>query len=178
MPVSDVSNIAPILNEVVRINPEGLIELGVGFGKYGALCREVLDAVHGRCRPDQWEHRIFGLEGFMKYNNPVWGAYDQVFQGDFAQCADGIKGWPLVMMIDSLEHLEKAEAQTLLHQLVENNERVIISVPVGNCPQDGVFGNDYEKHRSTWSGPGEFSAYNYRVLHQGVCCVVSIKGVK
>jgi hypothetical protein len=175
--VSDISNIEPILNEVARIKPAGICELGVGFGKYGVLCREVLEAVEGRCRPDQWQTLIVGVEGFPEYNNPCWQVYNVIKTEDFRQSYEKVTGWPLVMMIDSLEHVEMTEAQTILRYLVENNQRVLISVPLGNCPQDGVFGNELERHRSTWTG-AEFRDYDYRVLHKGVCLVVIIQGVR
>lgn len=176
MPVSEITTIPPILAEVVTLNPPAILELGIGFGKYGVLCREVLDAVHGRCSPRSWKHKIFGVEGFADYENPCWSVYNEVAIADFTKHYHKIKNWPLVLMVDSLEHVEKVEARAILHHLVTNNRHIIVSVPVGERPQDAVFGNEYERHRSTWNGPSEFMNYRYKVLHNGVCCAVSITG--
>lgn len=176
MPVSEVTNISPILHEVGRRNPAGIMELGIGGGKYGVLCREVLDWVHGRVQPSTWEHRIVGIEGFPEYNNPAWGCYNEVYINDFRKTYHGVSGWPMVLMIDSLEHVEKDEAQALLAFLVAHNRHVIVSVPLGEHPQGAVFGNEFERHLSTWQ-EADFSLYDYRVLHKAVCLVVSIKGM-
>jgi hypothetical protein len=178
VPVSDISNIEPILREVVRLQPKRIYEAGIGFGKYGALCREVLEAVDGRCRPDQWQIEINGVDGFPAYNNPLWATYNNVVTADFRNIYGQISGYDVVLVIDSIEHVEKAEALTILYHLAQANRHLIVSVPVGDCPQDACFSNEYERHRSTWKGPGEFAAFNYRVLHSGVCVVVSIQGVR
>lgn len=178
MPVSDMYSVGPIMAEVARLNPKVVVDLGIGGGKYGVLCREVLDWVHGRCKKSDWQAIICGVEGFEEYRNPVWDAYTNVEINDILAVYESIQNCDLVMMIDSLEHLDKVTAGIVLATLVKNNKRVIISVPVGECPQGGVFGNEFERHRSTWSGPRDFDGYNFHVLHQGVCCVVSIQGEK
>ncbi len=175
IPVSDLGSIVPILTEVLLTNPEGTMDIGVGFGKYGVLCREVLEAVHGRCAPDTWEKRIVGIEGFEAYRNPAWDVYDEVQVADFTKVYESIVGWPLVLMIDSLEHVDKVTGEIILEYLVRNNGRVIVSTPVGECPQEGVFGNEFERHRTTFT-TSSFNKYAHRVLHSGVCHVVSIKG--
>ena len=177
MPVSDIRNIVPIMNEVARLDPEGIIDLGIGFGKYGVLCREYLEAVHGRCRIDQWERRIVGIEGHRAYENPAWGAYNEVIDGDIRSLWQQVKGWPLVLMIDSLEHFDELEARTILEYLVRNNKRVIVSVPLGVCPQGAEFGNEFETHRSVWSGRKDFEKYSFVVLREDERgLVISIKG--
>lgn len=178
MPVSEISNIPPILSEVVRLQPKTILDLGIGGGKFGTLCREVLDWVHGRVKPRTWKTQIFGVEGFEDYRNPAWGVYDDVWIEDFSKKAEYYRDIDCVLILDSLEHLEKAEAEVFLHQIVSQNKRVIVSVPLGHCPQGEVFNNTYEKHRSTWYGEQDFSQYNYRVLHRGVCLVLSIQGGK
>jgi hypothetical protein len=178
MPVSDVNNIAPILNEVVRLQPKHVLELGIGLGKYGVLVREVLDGVRGFTRPcqDTTSVEIWGAEGFDSYRNPAWGQYDGIIIRDFSTLDPPyFQASDLVMLIDSLEHLEKDKALDFLRVLVANTNNVIVSVPLGNCPQGAVFGNEFERHRSSWDGR-EFAEFESRVLYKGVCLVVSIKG--
>jgi hypothetical protein len=176
MPVSEMVNVPSIMNEIVRLQPKSICELGIGFGKYGVLCREALEAVNGKCRPGEWERLIIGYEAFPRYNNPCWEMYNVVITEDFTKCTSAIAMHDVVLMIDSLEHLEKDQARIFLDTLVRSNRQVIVSVPIGNWPQGAVFGNEFERHRSIWTGEEEFANYDYRVLHRGICLVVSIKG--
>lgn len=179
MPVSDYNSVAPIIHEVMRLKPTGIVELGIGFGKYGVLCREALEATEGRCSPSEWKVTINGVEGHKPYSNPCWDVYSHIIIGDFREMYEKIVGWPLVLMVDSLEHVDEVEAQAILEFLVRNNDRVIVSVPVGTCPQEGVFDNPLEKHRSTWY-KHSFDKYasHRHIIHEGVCVVASIKGIK
>jgi hypothetical protein len=175
MPVSDVNNIAPILSEVARLNPRSILDLGIGFGKYGVLCREVLEGVHGRCDPRLWNVRIEGVEGFEVYRNYVWAAYDRVHVEDFREHYTRYKDFDLVLMIDSLEHCEAEDSHRILSFLLSANKNVIVSVPKGVCPQGAVFGNELERHRSVWNSAADFAQYRPRVLHNGVCLVMSMQ---
>lgn len=181
MPTSDYANIEPIMSEIHRLQPERMIELGIGCGKYGALCRETLDGIYGRVTPDKWARTIHGVDVFRAYGfgptgskNPCWDCYDEVEIGDFSTM--DIAGWDLVLMVDSLEHLSPQIGEKFLAHLVESNRHVIISVPNGHMPQDEpVYGNPYERHLTTYYGR-EFNRYDPLTLHLGLCRVVSIKG--
>jgi hypothetical protein len=173
MPVSSIDSIPAIINEVYRLQPKTVMELGIGFGKMGVLCREVLDAMHGRCRPDQWETEIYGVEAHEPYKNPCWNVYSRIYIGDFT--AMPFMRVDLVLMIDSLEHLDPARGGAFLDAIVANNKHVIVSVPVEPCPQGAVFGNEYETHRTHYNG-SEFARFNPVILHRGLCQVMSIKG--
>jgi hypothetical protein len=178
MPTSEFGHVSPIIHEVKRLNPLGIVDLGIGCGKYGALCREALDFTYGRFDKGKWNTRIVGVEGFEAYRNSMWELYNTVVIADFAQQENysAIVGWDLILAIDCLEHLEREKAFEVLDYLVKNNKRVIVSVPLGHCPQDAVFGNEYERHRSVW-GYNDFSKYAYKSLVLGgVGMVVLIKG--
>jgi hypothetical protein len=177
MPVSSVENIAPIMIELERRQPSGVIDIGCGVGLYGALMRNYLDGRWGRVKKGDWKVHLMGVEGFPEYISPLWGAYDKVLIQDFTKMYEDIKGWPYALMIDSLEHCEKTEGKIILRSLVETNERVLISVPVGVCEQGAEFGNEFERHRTTFRGEQDFVGYDYRVLHEGGGqLVVVIKG--
>ena len=159
--------------EAARLSPKKVMELGVGFGKIGCLLRETLDAVAGRCRPDQWQTVINGVEGFEQYRNPCWHLYSSVVIADFRKMYEEVRGYGLVLMVDSLEHVKREEANALLDFLVAHNSNVLVSVPLGEYPQGVCHGNVLEAHRSTWTIQ-DFERFQHRVLHVGVCGVVSI----
>ena len=171
MPVSEIDNIPAIINQVARIHPSTVLDLGVGGGKYGVLCREVLDWKYGRVRRDDWKAKIYGMEGHYAYRNPAWGVYNHVFEEDFALTPpDFTIGYDLVLMIDSLEHIEKEKGKALLTHLIENNANVIVSCPDGDYPQGAVFGNELEVHRAVWT-KDDLKLMGGRVLYHGVCTV-------
>jgi len=156
-----------------------VLELGIGFGKWGVLLREVLDAMYGRCRPDQWKRVIYGMEIWEAYKNPCWLAYNDVCIEDFMNPYCYIPHPDLVLMMDSLEHLTPEVGRPFLEGLVKNNKHVIISVPNGYMPQDSSpYGNEYENHRWTFNGLAEFAHFEgVKLLYQGLCTVVSIPGL-
>ena len=176
MPVSDYHGVSAIMGEILRLSPKSVLELGIGFGKWGVLCRELLDAAYGRCRREQWQALIFGVEVWPGYSNPAWEMYNDVAIEDLQSRDNG--GWDLVMLIDSLEHLNPDEGRPFLRKLVGLNSAVIVSVPNGRMDQGEVFGNPYEAHKWTFEGLEEFAPYNFAELHRGVCTVVSIQGFK
>lgn len=173
MPISNWDQIPAIMNEVYRLQPLAVADCGIGFGKYGPLLREVLDGMHGRCRPAQWQAHLYGMEAHRGYKNPAWECYNSVQVVDFSKQV--IKGAGLVLMIDSLEHLEPEQGRKFLDYLVENNRHVIISVPVVPMPQGAVYGNEFETHRTHHDGT-EFERFNPVVLYRGMTQVFSIKG--
>lgn len=175
MPISDLHGLPAIADEIYRLQPKSVLDLGVGFGLYGAVCRQVLDAMHGRCRPDQWKTQIHGSEAHESYLNPLWLAYTSIGIEDFTDPDPGPSGYDLVLMIDSLEHLDPETGSAFLDRIVANNRHVIVSVPVEYCPQGATFGNPYEEHRTHYKG-NEFERHSPVILHRGLCQVMSIRG--
>ncbi len=176
MPISNWEQIPAIMNEVYRLQPKKVLDLGVGFGKWGPLLREVLDGMHGRCRREQWEASIWGVEAHSAYSNPAWDCYSGVIRCDFSSLEPAyLSGNDLVLMIDSLEHLEPVVGWRFLDQLVANNRHVIVSVPVVLMPQGAVYGNEFETHRTHHDGT-EFARFNPVTLHKSITQVFSIKG--
>lgn len=179
MPVSDIANIAQILYRVSASNPKSVLELGVGFGKYGVLVREIQEAVNGRCNKNDFKNLLVGVEGFPQYNNDNWANYNSVLTQDFSDESNwkDYAGYDMVLMIDSLEHVEKVKAKKLLQFLIDNNREVIVSVPLGHCPQGAVFGNVFETHQDDWSLEDftDFRCFNMTKLHQATCVVYSFK---
>lgn len=176
MPTSDYRHIPQVLDEVYALQPERTIELGIGFGKWGVLLREILDGIYGRCREDQWDRTIYGIEVHEAYRNPAWNCYSGYKFDDFSKLDP--ESWDLVMMMDSLEHLTPEVGRPFLAGLVERNKHVIISVPNGPMPQnEAVYGNEHERHLWTFNNLEEFERFdNVKTLYRGLCTVVSIPG--
>jgi|SRR5580692_4353659 hypothetical protein len=174
MPVSDLHGFSDIAIEIQRIAPRSVLDLGVGFGLYGVLCRQIMDGQDGRCDPSTWRGSLEGYEAWANYRNPAWGVYNRIEIEKFNLRRD----FDLVLMIDSLEHMPEKQGRFLLRWIVGCNKHVIVSVPNGLMVQGATFGNPYEEHRWTFNGTEEFEPYNFKLIHQSVCTVVSIEGMK
>src|SRR5439155_62198 len=78
-------NAIPTIVHLVRqLQPRSILDVGVGFGKWGHLFREytdILEAEHEPSRYDRenWQVRIEGIEGHAAYLTPMHHfLYDQI----------------------------------------------------------------------------------------------------
>ena len=65
------AHISTAIDWIREVNPRSVLDVGVGFGKWGFLCREYLDVFNGRHFREDWKIRIIGIEGFEKYLHPA-----------------------------------------------------------------------------------------------------------
>ena len=83
MPITYSSQINEIVQLVILTDPKKLLDVGVGFGKYGFLSREYLELWDGRRKYDDWKRRIDGIEAFKEYITPVHNfIYEKMFIGN------------------------------------------------------------------------------------------------
>lgn len=151
MPTSHYFQLNEIITLIKIIEPQSVLDIGVGFGKYGVLSREYLDLCDGRDKYNDWKRRIDGIEAYAEYITPLHKfIYNNIYIGDAKDLAGSLEGYDLVLMIDVLEHFEKTDGINLLKTLLSKSKNVLISVPIGKYEQDAAFGNEYERHRSEW----------------------------
>ena len=151
MPTSSVIMMTEIAELFCRVNPATVLDIGVGFGRNGAIFREAADARWGRCRPDQWQCKIDGVEVFAQYNNPQWGVYDRVFIEDIRTFVKKPFDYEFIFLGDVLEHLPQKDAANLIFTLRYAAKKCLaICLPLGHSPQDAMFGNKAEQHVSVW----------------------------
>ena len=152
MPTSDFSTIPEVLRRVIRADPKSILDIGVGFGKWGMLFREYLELYghsdENRISPDAWERRIDGVEIFPKYIGP-WqeSIYDSIFMVDIRNF-DRIGDYDLVFMGDVIEHLPREDGVALLSRI---KTRVIVVTTEDTPARPPIFGNSHEAHISSWS---------------------------
>ncbi len=161
----------------MHLKPRSILDLGIGNGKYGALLREYLDLNFGRKRPEDWSVKIHGFEAWQPYYNPMWQLYDGVFIEDFTSIStrDRMAGYDLVLMIDTLEHVDESVALSLLDELRTKNKWVIVACPDGNYAQGAMMGNKYEEHRSVWT-MDRLVSVGGNPLFRGFCAVTLFRG--
>ena len=156
MPTSEHWQIPWIVDLIHRESPATVLDVGAGYGKFGVLVREYSKAV-----------RVDAVD----VNPPHYPVYDNVYLGDLRNL-DGVlppdapARYDLVLLIDVLEHLSKAEGWETLDRLARRSWRLLVATPWGYRPQ---FDPDmpYETHVSGWF-PWEFGrrfkVHRWRVI--------------
>ena len=152
MPTSDYTHIPEVLQVVTQCQPKSVLDVGVGYGKWGVLLREVLEIYEKRYSPTEWTTRIDGIEAHEPYRNVLWGAtYNQVCIGDAFQLLDTAGHYDLVLCGDVIEHFEKPQGLLLLQKMLAKGTVVVVTSPRIFIPQGAEYENSFEIHRSLWS---------------------------
>jgi hypothetical protein len=152
MPTSHHNQISKILDTVILSNPKIVLDIGVGFGKYGVLLREFLEFWDGRENYKDFLRIIDGIEAYQEYITPVHNyVYNNIYSGDAYEIIPKLnKQYDLTLLIDVLEHFEKEKGISLIKNILQKSKSLLISVPKNVETQGDAFGNPYENHRSHW----------------------------
>ena len=165
MPSSRAHTIPTVIHLVRQIKPESILDVGIGFGKWGHLFREYTDILAAEKDPPRyqrpnWKVRIDGIEGHAAYVTDMHRyLYDDIHIGDAWMILPLLQRYDLIFMGDIIEHLEKEQGSKLLRDAIAKaNKMVIVSTPKGDTGQEDLCGNELERHRSVWSAK-EFRVY-------------------
>src|ERR1043166_5417798 len=152
MPSSHFYQINQIVELMVLTGPKSLLDVGVGFGKYGFLAREYLEVWDHRKPYGVWECRVDGIEAFEQYRTPLYSfIYNQVHFGDAMEIVPRLTDrYDLLLLIDVLEHLTEEDGKKMLTACRERARNLIVSTPKDIGDQGAVYGNVYETHRFQW----------------------------
>jgi SAM-dependent methyltransferase len=160
MPSSSWKHISPTIEKIWDISPKSVLDIGIGFGKWGFLLREYLEIGQGRYNKSEWLIKIDGIEIFEPYILDTHRfLYDQIFIGDAQKVIDDVSNYDLIIVGDILEHLPKDEAVALIEKIIKKGKKIIINIPLGLWPQEEVFNNPHEEHISSWCIE-DFEAYD------------------
>jgi len=165
MGTSNWQNISYCIDILKKINPTSVLDVGVGFGRWGIICREFLDVWTGKVFREDWRVIVHGIEGF-KDNIDEYHKYfyDEIIFGDALEKIDDtpLQKYDLAILGDVLEHFNKNEGIQFLKKCLQKSKFVLIAIPLGkNWPQTDLYGNKFEAHRSVWR-LGDFS--NFKIL--------------
>ncbi len=130
MASSHQHQLSDILELIIRTNPDTLLDVGIGFGKYGFLAREYLE-LWGTNDYRKWTKRIDGVEAFKEYLTPVHNyIYDNIYIGNALEILPELKSkYDLILLIDVLEHFEYEEGRELIQLCLQKGRNLIISTP-------------------------------------------------
>ena len=174
MPSSLPDFIPTIIKTVMSTNPRSVLDVGIGFGKWGHLFREYLDVYHGRVFKEDWLVNIEGVEIFRPYiEKQPWLSpiYDKIY------CADiwdflvrrSPVSYDIIMAGDVIEHLPKPMAQDVLVELHRiSNKSLVLSIPLGKewLGNKVVAGNGNERHLSAWTKEDVVSLLDHPTIYK------------
>ncbi len=160
MPSSHLLQINEITQLIFLSKPQSLLDIGVGFGKYGVLAREYLELWDGRGVYGDWTRRIDGIEIYEDYLSPLHEyVYDHIYVGDALDIVPALDfNYDLILLIDVLEHFSYEEGTRLLDACRRKGRNFLVSTPKDVGEQQGAFNNPHEAHKSQWQ-PGDFEQF-------------------
>lgn len=158
MPTSTSSQIPLVIKIACELQPDRVLDVGFGFGKYGLLCREYLEMwgsleKGNRCAPP-WRTTIDGIEGHGPYVGDLQRhIYDHVYIGDALDILQGMpdRAYDLALLIDVLEHFEFEVGTQALGEALRASRFVLVSTPRRFHSQGTCYDNPLEIHRSYWT---------------------------
>lgn len=153
---------------IIEKNPTSIMDIGIGFGKFGFLAREYTDVFHGRYF--EWETKIDGIEIFEKYITRLQQEiYDHIYIGNAIDILPTLDHYDMIICSDVLEHLNVRDGTALLEIIKRKCKFALVSTPVKVMHQDAVYHNEHERHISAWpketlSNWGQVSQYDNTYL--------------
>ena len=162
MGTSNWQNIPYNIDALMKIEPKKVLDIGVGFGRWGVLVREFCEVWFSRIHSNDWEVRVEGIEAFEPNIEEFQRKfYDQIHIGDAAEVLPTLSAdWDVVLFGDVLEHFDRDVAEQLLRTALEKSKYVMVNIPLGDdWPQEEMYGNPYEAHRSEWF-PEDFRKFH------------------
>lgn len=153
MPTSQFTQINQIIGSAVALQPKSVLDIGMGFGKYGVLLREYLEYWGDGSNYSHWECRLDGIEACETYITALHRfIYNNLYIGNAHEILPTLEyHYDLLLLIDVIEHFTKEEGLRFIDLCRTRARNILISTPSNNTEQGAAFGNVYETHRSYWT---------------------------
>src|SRR5258706_8280538 len=158
MPSSRPNTIPTVIHLVRQLKPKSILDVGIGFGKWGHLFREYTDiqesendpARYQRCN---WKIRIDGIEGYAAYITEMHHfLYNEIHIGNACELIRALPRYDVIFIGDVIEHLDKKAGFQLLRDSMEKaGKAVIVNTPKYETDQQDLCGNELDRHRSLWT---------------------------
>ena len=157
MPTSN-PEVVPLVHQLFdALRPSSILDVGIGFGLWGALFRAWSDVRAAELEPDRywkWKTRIVGVESYRPYVSALYQLYDRVLWGDALSVLTELpEEYDFVFLGDIIEHFTLEEGARLLdlgRSAVRSGGLMAVTTPRFFRPQAPVMGNPREEHLSFW----------------------------
>src|SRR5512147_3124870 len=104
MPSSRPNTIPTVVHMVKQLRPASILDIGIGFGKWGHLFREYTDIQAAENDPSRyhrknWQVTIDGIEGYPEYVTEMHRfLYNNLFLGDACKLIQTVPNYDLIFM--------------------------------------------------------------------------------
>jgi SAM-dependent methyltransferase len=145
------------VNLISTIRPGTVLDIGKGFGKYGFLLHEYI-GIDSKKRLDpskkmkeQSNISIDAVEVDPDLMLPhLDHFYNKIHFGNVLEIYKQLPRYELIIMIDIIEHIEKAATIPMLQHFLSQGSSVLISTPLDFFEQK-LYESEYENHVSHWT---------------------------
>ncbi len=166
MGTSNWQNISYNIELIRRLDPGSILDVGVGFGRWGILFREFLEIWDNGRYNGKWQRVIDGVEIFPDYIKE----YHKYFYNEIhltnalEYLKETHKVYDLINFGDVIEHFSKEEGIELIDLALKKGKNVLINIPIGkHWAQSGTEENPYEEHKSIWYN-NDFTKYRHHKI--------------
>jgi hypothetical protein len=131
------------LEAIADVAPERVLDLDLGFGRWGMLVRELCDDAAGRVHRENWRTHVEAITphsaGVEEYHHFF---YDWIHVGDALQSLTGMTDrWSLTVLGELLRDQPPATAQELLAAVLDRSDYVLMLVPLASEAGDSAPGH-------------------------------------
>lgn len=153
-----------------------MLDIGIGFGKYGVLAREYLELWDSNVSYGKWLRQIDGIEVYEGYITPLHRyIYDNLYIGNVNTILKDLdEYYDLIIMIDVIEHFEEDVGSNIIKYCIGKTRNLLVATPKKPCQQGAVFGNEHETHRSVWKPDKMANGQHYFTLSTSNSWIVLI----
>lgn len=166
MSTSNWQNISYNIDLIKKLDPKSILDIGVGFGRWGILFREFLEVWGDNNFKGNWTRIIDGVEIFPEYINSYHDFfYNNIYIEDALDFIKHTKNkYDLINCGDVIEHFKKSDAIEFIQTCLNKSKYVLINIPVGNNWEQGpVNNNNNEMHLSVWE-VSDFKNYDNTLI--------------
>lgn len=166
MGTSNWQNISYNIELVRKLNPKSILDIGIGFGRWGILFREFLEIWENGKYDGKWERKIDGIEIYEPYIQAYHKYfYDNIYiKNALEYLKETENRYDLINCGDVIEHFTKYEGEELIQLGIKKGKWVLITIPVGkHWEQDSTNENPHEEHKSIWYN-NDFTKYKYHII--------------
>ena len=126
---------------------ESVLDIGMGYGKYGMLIRDLFETPFGNFTKDKFRIRIDGVESFPEALTFQYDIYNNIYGKKLQEFTPEIK-YDIALYIDILEHMEKEESISEFKRLMSFAKRNIIATPKTFILQKLEVNKEFDQHKA------------------------------
>lgn len=121
-----MTNISHILDLIISRQPQRILDVGTGHGKWALLLREYL--------PGGWTG-VLHVDGVEKDKQPLISSggarhYNSLYAHEFVKCMiHQVSKYDLVLLIDVLQEMDRKQGGQALLKALQLGDSLVISVP-------------------------------------------------